>query len=96
MNSVLEVTRPEIFANFPVVQEQGVVGSLPPVEEFTAYVARRPSPLVEVRPSVRVQRHVVEHLADIAPMVQILDSPEPADGGTASRGLPSFGHAVAG
>ena len=31
----------EIFANFPVVQEQGVVGSLPPVEEFTAYVARR-------------------------------------------------------
>ena len=67
----------EIFANFPVVQEQGVVGSLPPVEEFTAYVARRPSPLVEVRPSVRVQRHVVEQLADIAPMVQILDSPEP-------------------
>ena len=37
----------EIFANFPVVQEQGVVGSLPLVEEFTAYVARRPSPLVE-------------------------------------------------
>ena len=67
----------EIFANFPVVQEQGVVGSLPPVEEFTVYVARRPSPLVEVWPSVRVQRHVVEQLADIAPMVQILDSPEP-------------------
>ena len=35
------------------------------------------SPLVEVRPSVRAQRHVVEQLADIAPMVQILDSPEP-------------------
>ena len=67
----------EIFANFPVVQEQGVVGFLPLVEEFTAYVARRPSPLVEVWPSVRVQRHVVEQLADIAPMVQILDSPEP-------------------
>ena len=67
----------EIFANFPVVQEQGVVGSHPPVEEFTVYVARRPSPLVEVWPSVRVQRHVVEQLADIAPMVQILDSPEP-------------------
>ena len=71
------------IANIPVVQEQvlvqaipRVVGSLPPVEEFTAYVARRPSPLVEVRPSVRVQRHVVEQLADIAPMVQILDSPE--------------------
>ena len=31
----------------------------------------------EVRPSLRVQRHVVEQLADIAPMVQILDSPEP-------------------
>ena len=30
-----------------------------------------------MRPSVRVQRHVVEQLADIAPMVQILDSPEP-------------------
>ena len=53
------------------------VGSLPPVDEFTAYVARRPSPLVEVRPSVRAQRHVVEQLANIAPMVQILDSPEP-------------------
>ena len=53
------------------------VGSLPPVEEFTAYVARRPSPLVEVRPSVRAQRHVVEQLADIAPIVQILDSPVP-------------------
>ena len=79
-----------------------VVGSLPPVEEFTRPVynhvhqeqfaavpvighvspvlgvaARRPPPLVEVRPSVRAQRHVVEQLADIAPMVQILDSPEP-------------------
>ena len=49
----------------------------PPVEEFTAYIARRPPPLVEVRPSVRAQRHVVEQLADIAPMVQILDSPVP-------------------
>ena len=72
------------IANIPVVQEQVLVqaiprfvGSLPPVEEFTAYVARRPSPVVEVRPSVRAQRHVVAQLADIAPMVQILDSPEP-------------------
>ena len=53
------------------------VGSLPPVGEFTAYVARRPPPLVEVRPCVRAQRHVVEQFADIAPMVQILDSPVP-------------------
>ena len=53
------------------------VGAFPPVEEFTAYVARRPPPLVEVRPSVRALRHVAEQLADIAPMVQILDSPEP-------------------
>ena len=78
------VLRLRHFAIFPVVQEQVLVqaiprfvGSLPPVEEFAAYVARRPSPLVEVRPSVRAQRHVVEQLADIAPMVQILDSPEP-------------------
>ena len=72
------------IANIPVVQEQvlvqaipRVVGSLPPVAEFTACVARRPPPLVEVRPSVGAQRHVAEQLADIAPMVQILDSPEP-------------------
>ena len=72
------------IANIPVVREQVLVqaiprfvGSLPPVEGFTAYVARRPPPLVEVQPSVRAQRHVVEQLADIAPMVQILDSPEP-------------------
>ena len=74
----------ENFAFFPVVQEQvlvqaipRLVGSSPPFDEFTAYVARRPSPLIEVRPSVRAQRHVVEQLADIVPMVQILDSPEP-------------------
>ena len=74
----------ENIAKIPVVQEQVLfqaiprfVGSFPPVEEFTAYVARRPPPLVEVRPSVRAQRHVVEQLADIAPMVQILDSPVP-------------------
>ena len=44
------------FANIPVVQEQLLVqaiprfvGSLPPVQEFTANVARRPLPLVVVR-----------------------------------------------
>ena len=74
----------ENFANIPVVQEQLLVqatprfvGSLPPVQEFTAYVARRPSPLVEVRPSERAQRHAVEGLGEFAPMVQILDAPVP-------------------
>ena len=74
----------ENIANIPVVQEQVLVqaiprfvGSLPPVGEFTAYVAQRPSPLVEVRPSVRAQRHAVEGLGEFAPMVQILDAPVP-------------------
>ena len=58
----------EQFAAVPVV------GHVSPV---LGVATRRPSPLVEVRPSVRAQRHVVEQLADIAPMVQILDSPEP-------------------
>ena len=51
-----------------------VVGHASPV---LGAETRRPPPLVEVRPSVRAQRHVVEQLADIAPMVQILDSPVP-------------------
>ena len=74
----------ENIAKIPVVQDQVLVqaiprfvGAFPLVEKFTAYVARRPPPLVEVRPSVRAQRHVVEQLADIAPMVQILDSSVP-------------------
>ena len=74
----------ENFAYFPVVQEQvlvqaipRLVGSSPPVDEFTAYVARRPLPLVEVQPSVRAQRHIVEDLGEFAPMVQILDAPVP-------------------
>ena len=37
----------------------------------------RPTPLVEVRPQGRVQRHVVEDLGEFAPMVQILDAPVP-------------------
>ena len=74
----------ENFANFPIVQEQvlvqaipRLVGSLPPVDEFTANVARRPLPLVEVRPSARAQRHIVEDLGELAPLVQILDLPVP-------------------
>ena len=56
----------ENIAYFPVVQEQvlvqaipRLVGSSPPVDEFTAYVAIRPLPLVEVRPSERAPRHAV-------------------------------------
>ena len=37
----------------------------------------RPSPLVEVRPQGRVQRHTVEHIDDFSPFVQILDVPVP-------------------
>ena len=33
----------------------------------------RPTPLVEVRPQGRVQRHTVEHIVDVSPFVQILD-----------------------
>ena len=72
----------ENFADFVVGQEQvlvpaipRLVGSSPPVDEFTSYVARRPLPLVEVQPSVRAQRHIVEDLGEIAPLVQILDLP---------------------
>ena len=46
---------------------------------------RRPLPLVEVRPSVRAQRHVVEQPADVVPMVQILDSPVPLAGSWTRR-----------
>ena len=73
----------ENIANFPVVQEQVLVQAVPrlvgsfPVDEFTAYVARRPLPLVEVQPSVRAQRHIVEDLGELAPLVQILDLPVP-------------------
>ena len=37
----------------------------------------RPTPLVEVRPQGRVQRHFLEHMADFCPYVQILDAPVP-------------------
>ena len=71
----------ENFAFFPFVPEQviplRVVDSLPHAEEFTAYVARRPPPLVDVRPSSRAQRHIMEGLGGLAPLVQILDLPVP-------------------
>ena len=70
----------ENIANFPVVQEQvlvqaipRLVGSSPPVDEFTASVAMRPLPLVEVQPSVRAQRHAVEGLGEFAPVPQLVD-----------------------
>ena len=36
--------------------------------------------LAAVRLQSGVQRHVVEHLADLAPMVQIIDAPVPQTG----------------
>ena len=36
----------------------------------------RPEAFAEPRPQVQVQRHTVDHLADFAPMVQMLDVPE--------------------
>ena len=53
-----------------------VVGSLH-AEEFTVYVARRPPPLFDVRPSSRAQRHFMEDLGELAPSVQLLDLPVP-------------------
>ena len=72
----------ENIPDFPVVQEQvlvqaipRLVGSSPPVDEFTACVAMRPLPLVEVQPSSRAPPHAVEAFSEFAPMVQILDTP---------------------
>ena len=66
---------PENLVEIPVPLR--VVDSLPPAEEFTAYVASRPPPLVDVRPSSRAQRHIMEDLGGLAPLVQILDLPVP-------------------
>ena len=72
---------PEYLVKIPVVPEQViplcVVDSLPHAEEFTVYVARRPPPLVDVRPSSRAQRHFMEDLGELAPSVQLLDLPVP-------------------
>ena len=37
----------------------------------------RPALLVEVQPQGRVERHLAEHMAELAPLVQILDAPVP-------------------
>ena len=72
---------PENLVEIPVVPEQviplRVVGSLPLAEEFSVYVARRPPPLVDVRPSSRAQRHFMQDLGELAPSVQLLDLPVP-------------------
>ena len=41
--------------------------------EIPVVVARRPPPLVDVRPSSRAQRHIMEDLGELAPSVQLLD-----------------------
>ena len=72
---------PENLVEIPVVPEQviplRVVHSLPHAEEFTVYVARRPPPLVDVKPSSRAQRHSMEDLGEVCPIVQILDAGVP-------------------
>ena len=58
-----------------VHQEQVAGGEIP--ENFPVVVARRPPPLVDVRPSSCVQRHIMEDLGELAPSVQLLDLPVP-------------------
>ena len=45
--------------------------------EIPVVVARRPPPLVDVRPSSCAQRHIMEDLGELAPSVQLLDLPVP-------------------
>ena len=47
---------------------------------WQAHRGERPSPLVEVRPQERVQRHRVGIITDVLPFVQILDDPVPLTG----------------
>ena len=54
---------------------------------------KRPAPLPEVAgPQERVQRRTVEQLADLAPMVQILDALVPLMVGAARGSLQVLGH----
>ena len=52
----------------PVVPGQG---------DFLRVVARRPPLLVDVMPSSRFHRHIMEDLGELAPSVQLLDLPVP-------------------
>ena len=58
-----------------VHQVQLAGGEIP--EIFPVVVARRPPPLVDVRPSSCAQRHIMEDLGALAPSVQLLDLPVP-------------------
>ena len=58
-----------------VHQEQLAGGEIP--ENFPVVVARRPPPLVDVRPSSCAQRHILEDLGELVPLVQLLDLPVP-------------------
>ena len=57
---------PENLVDLPVVPEQ---------VDFLRVVARRPPPLVDVMPSSRAHRHIMEDLGELAPSVQLLDLP---------------------
>ena len=59
---------PENLVDLPVVPEQG---------DFLRVVTRRPPPLVDVMPSSRAHRHIMEDLGELAPSVQLLDLPVP-------------------
>ena len=59
---------PENLVDLPVVPEQ---------VDFLRVVARRPPPLVDVMPSSRAHRHIMEDLGELAPSVQLLDLPVP-------------------
>ena len=59
---------PENLVDPPVVPGQG---------DFLRVVARRPPPLVDVMPSSRFHRHIMEDLGELAPSVQLLDLPVP-------------------
>ena len=59
---------PENLVDPPVVPGQ---------EDFLRVVARRPPPLVDVMPSSRFHRHIMEDVGELAPSVQLLDLPVP-------------------
>ena len=46
-------------------------------DELLRVVTRRPTSLVDVMPSSRVHRHIMEDLGELAPSVQLLDLPVP-------------------
>ena len=69
----------EVFAApvFHQVHHVPLAGGEIPENLMEISVARRPPPLVDVRPSSRAQRHFMEDLGELAPSVQLLDLPVP-------------------